>query len=194
MIMRVTDLPLLVFGGNCNDTGVELESVFVEGFLIRSNLSAWRKCEAVPLTRGALLSKKVRHEVPADGALQHLVEGLTEDPEVEMLKKLEQHNQKYCKILTNFGCDGTLLSMKAPVRTKSAGVMVKNSKERITALRRATTAGQNFHTTGGGHQNGDKFFKAQELRAWEFKIKLMEDAKKECKKYCDKQFKAGFII
>jgi hypothetical protein len=72
--------------------------------------------------------------------------------------------------------------------------MVKNTKERIVALRRATTAGQNFYTTGGGHLNSDEYFQAQELRARDSKTKLMEEAKKERKKYCDKQFKAIFII
>jgi hypothetical protein len=72
--------------------------------------------------------------------------------------------------------------------------MIKNTKEQIAALRRATTAGQNFYTTGGGHLNSDEFFQAQELRARKSKIKLMEDAKKERHKYCEKQFKAGFII
>jgi hypothetical protein len=94
---------------------------------------------------------------------------------------MEKNNEAFCKQLTDAGCDGPFLSTRAPVRTKSAGIMVQNSKERITALRRATTAGQYFYTTGGGHLNSNKFFKAQELRARESKIKLMEDAKKECK-------------
>jgi hypothetical protein len=191
--MRVTDLPLLVYGGSCNDTGIELPSAFEDGFSIRSNLLAWKKCGAVPLTRCALQSDKVRHEVPVHGALDHM-DNLTDDPEVEILKQLEISNRAFCQQLTNSGCDGSLLSIRAPVRTKSAGIMVKNSKERITALKRATTAGQNFHTTGGGHLNSDEFFKAQELRARESKIKLMEDAKKERHKYCESQFKAGFII
>jgi hypothetical protein len=193
MTMRVTDLPLLVFGGTCNDTGIECESAFVDGFSVTANLMAWRKCGAVPLTRSALKSDKVRHQVPVGPALENMEE-LTDDPEVEILRELERANESFCNQLTDLGCDGSVLSIKAPKRTKSVGIMVKNSKERITALKRATTAGQNFHMTGGGHLNSDEFFKAQELRARETKIKLMEEAKKERQKYCEKQFKAGFII
>jgi regulator of sigma D len=191
MAMRVTDLPLLVFGGFCNDTGLGIPSSFESGFSVASNLSAWKKCGAVPLTRSSLGSNKVRHEVPIAGLE---LQALSEDPEVELLKQIEQSNQQFCNELTDYGCDGSFLSIKAPVRKKTAGMMVKNSKERIIALKRATTAGQNFHTTGGGHLNSDEFFRAQELRARESKIKLMEEAKKERKKYCEKQFKAGFII
>jgi hypothetical protein len=57
--LKVVDLPMLVFGGVCSATKVVLADAFSEAFSVERNLSCWRKCGAVPLTRLPLRSNKV---------------------------------------------------------------------------------------------------------------------------------------
>ena len=78
LLLNVTDLPLLVFGGKCPKTGVELADPFTMAFSVELNLSCWRKCGAVPLTRRPLQSKNVRREVPIGDAAS-LVENEEEE-------------------------------------------------------------------------------------------------------------------
>ena len=63
LALGVNDLGLLVFGGTDPQTKVELQASFDLAFSPRICLSSWNKCGAVPLTRAALNSNKVRHEV-----------------------------------------------------------------------------------------------------------------------------------
>jgi hypothetical protein len=45
--LKVTHLPLLVFGGECPLTGVLLKDAFSSAFSIHSNLSCWCKCRVL---------------------------------------------------------------------------------------------------------------------------------------------------
>jgi hypothetical protein len=193
MTVRVTDLPLLVFGGICEATGVELENSFQKAFSNEANLSAWRKCGAVPLTRAALQSDKVRHEVPMMDALIDDT-GLTDNQQIQKLKQLDQMNCYYCQILASNGFDGKHFRIEAPKRWKVVAVSKPNTLARRIAMRNASTAGQTFHATGGGHLNSDDFFLAAEAKARENQVKLMEDLKKERDKYCKNQWAALRII
>jgi hypothetical protein len=191
--MRVTDLPLLVFGGVCERTGEELVNSFQTAFNIDLNQSAWLKCGAVPLTRTALKARAVRHEIPVMAALNDDT-GLTDSVEIRKLKELDQMNCYYCQILATAGFNGEPFRIEAPTRKKIVAVSKPNSLERIEALRKATTAGGMFHATGGGHINSDDFFKAAESKARDARIKAMEDIKKERMTYCDSQFAAIRLI
>ena len=189
----VTDLPLLVFGGTCNKTGIELRNAFQVAFSVEANLASWRKCGAVPLTRLPLNSKAVRHEVPVAGATEHL-QGISDDEEVEHLRRLESMNAFFCDILAGAGYDGTKLRKKAPTREKFVAVTKPNSKERVAALKKVSTAGQMFYATGGGHVNSDSFFVSTELKVRDAQIKVMEDTKKDRAKYCKDQLEAVMLI
>ena len=50
LTLQVTDLPLLVFGGKCPKTGVDLTDSFTSAFNVAANLNCWKKCGSVPLT------------------------------------------------------------------------------------------------------------------------------------------------
>lgn len=115
---RVTDLPLLVFGGTCNKTNVVLKNTFQDSFDHASNLSVWNACGAVPLTRSVLQSDKVRHEVPVMEALEQQ-EGLTisqDSKEIKKLVELDRINQFNCNVLSANGFDGTQLRIEASKR------------------------------------------------------------------------------
>jgi hypothetical protein len=70
MGLNITDLPFLVFGGKCDKCAAELQNPFQKAFDHISNLSVWEVCGVVPLTRLAIQSSKVRHEVPVMAALE----------------------------------------------------------------------------------------------------------------------------
>jgi hypothetical protein len=178
MTLQVTDLPLLVFGGECPTTGVLLRDAFSDAFSIQRNLSCWKKCGAVPLTMAPLKeSNKVRREVPV-GVAAARVAGQDEDEDIELLKSLEAMNRFYCDILTANGLDGEMLRKNAPTRETYVAVTQPHSKERVKAIKDAKTAGQMFYATGGRHLNCNEFFQARELSARETKIKLLEGKKK----------------
>jgi hypothetical protein len=196
MGVYITDLPLLVFGGTCDKSGAKLLNAFQEAFAHGSNLDNWASCGAVPLTRSALKSSKVRHEVPVMEALVQQ-EGLTttiDSPEIQKLIELDKFNLECCTTLTTFGFDGSKLRKEAPKRKKIVAVSKPNSLERQQAMKKASSAGQTFHATGGGHLNSDDFFKAHELKARESKIKAMEELKKDREKYCKDQWAAIRLI
>ena len=191
--LKVTDLPLLVFGGTCDKTGVELMNGFQMAFSISANKSVWHKCGAVPLTRLPLQLKEVRRQIPV-GVAATLVEDEEDDPEIEQLKQIESLNGFYCDTLTSFGYDGAQLLKAAPTRSTYVGVTQPHSKERIQAIKKAKSAGQLFYATGGGHVNTNEFFIASELKARDAQIKVMEDAKKDRGKYCKDQLGAVMLI
>jgi hypothetical protein len=193
--VKITDLPLIVFGGTCGKSGAVLENAFQEAFSHDSNLAGWAKCGAVPLTRLAVKSNKVRHEVPVMAALEQQ-EGLTsmDTPEVRKLIALDRLNLYFTNMLSANGFDGSKLRMEAPKRKTIVAVSKPNTLERQQAMRKATSAGQTFHATGGGHLNSDDFFKAAELKAREGKIKAMEEMKRERDKYCKDQWAALRLI
>jgi hypothetical protein len=196
MAVHITDLPLLVFGGHCTKSGAVLTNAFQDAFSHESNLAVWEKCGAVPLTRSAMKSNKVRHEVPVLAALAPQ-EGLTvtvESPEIRKLQELEDLNRFYCAILDANGFDGSKLRLDAPKRKSVVAVSKPNTVERQQAMKKAGSAGATFQATGGGHLNSDDFFKAAELKARENKLKAMEDLKKEREKYCRDQFAAIRLI
>jgi hypothetical protein len=175
--LRVSDLALLVFGGYCPQTGMKLRDAFSDAFSIERNLSCWKKCGAVPLTKAPLFSGEIRHEVPT-GAAALAMAGETEDPAVTQLRSLEIWNRYYCDVLTTNGCDGSKLRIDAPKRVTYVAVTEPHSMARVKAIKDAKTAGAMFFTTGGRHLNSDEFFKARALADRETRIKELEVKKK----------------
>jgi hypothetical protein len=180
LTLRITDLPLLVFGGECPCTGLKLRDAFSEAFSIARNLSCWRKCGAVPLTMAPIHSGEIRHQVPVGAAAEAATAaGVEEEEGIAQLKSLERMNQFYCDFLNANGYDGSLLLLKAPTRNTFVAVTEPQSNARVLAIKAAKTAGQMFHATGGRHLNSDEFFKARALSEREASIKALLTRKKK---------------
>jgi len=153
--IMVSDLPLLVYGGYDYIAKIVLINAFERAFSEKRNLSCWRKCGAVPLTRLPLQSKDVRHLLAVNGS--------PETQEAERLKQIEALNRFHCNFLTTQGFMGCALQKAAPrLRKQPPAVTVPQSKERIVAIKNAKAAGQMFFATGGQHLNSDEFFQARE--------------------------------
>lgn len=193
LTVAVIDLPLLVFGGKCSKTQVDLVDAFNKAFSNQANLSVWKKCGAVPLTRLPLQSNKVRQEVPVEGAAAQL-NAKPDNPGILALKRIEDLNKFYCDVLTAHGYDGKHLVKKAPTRSRYVGVTEAHSKERIAAIKTAKSAGQMFYATGGRHLNSDEFFQAQELKRRELEIAEIEKVRKNRRTYAQKHLAAIKLI
>jgi hypothetical protein len=180
LTLHITDLPLIVFGGKCPKTGIELRDSFSEAFSMARNLDCWRKCGAVPLTKAPIHSGQIRYQVPVGAAATAAASDGLEDEEegIAMLLELERMNEFYCAILDANGFDGDLLRMKAPTRNTFVAVTEPHSQARILAIQNAKTAGQMFHATAGRHLNSDEFFKARALTEREAKTKALVAKKK----------------
>jgi len=168
--ISVSDLPLLVFGGYDYITKVVLANAFERAFNRTRNLSCWKKCGAVPLTRLPLRSSMVRHQLAINGS--------PETQEAERLKQIETLNHFHCDLLAASGFLAEPLRKYAPrSRKKLPAVTVPKSKERIMAIKNAKRTGQMFYATGGQHLNSDEFFQAREHASRLEKAKKTEDQK-----------------
>jgi len=157
-VLVISDIALLVFGGMDPITGLRLSNSFEQAFLEKNNLSAWRKCGAIPLTRSALYLPGVRRELSQQGQAN------VEDKQQVKLKRIEEANHSQCAFLTARGYYGLALQRDAPrVQKTAAALTIRHSKERIEAIRKCKCAGQLFHATGGTHLNSNEFFKAKAL-------------------------------
>ena len=158
--IQINDLPLIVFGREATAEKEELCDAFAQSFSRELCLSAWKRCGSVPLTRAALKSDKVRHEVMLD---EHGNVDDACDPETRTLLRLEEVNHLSCDLLTSYGFDGSKLRIDAPRRKKLQQLTQPFSLERQEAIRQATTAGQLFHATGGTMLNSEDMFRAKAL-------------------------------
>ena len=154
----ISDIALLVFGGEDPVTGIKLRNAFEQAFNLQANVSAWQKCGAVPLTRSALNLPGARRKLSSEG------EANCEDSQQMRLKSIEQANHAHCGFLTGRGCCGNALKRDAPrVKKTPVALTVRHSAARIKAIRKAEGAGQLFHATGGTHLNSNEFFQAKAL-------------------------------
>ena len=151
----LADLAVLVFGGEDRITGTKIENTFEKAFSHEKNLSCWKKCGAVPLTRSPLQGPNVRMELERAGGESN--EGQ------KRLKELEHWNHCCCDFLTANGYAGFQLKMHAPIRRTTPAVTVPNTKARVQAIREAKSSGMMFYATGGQHLNSDDFFIARAL-------------------------------
>lgn len=157
---------MLVFGGKDPVTGHSLEDCFAQAFSKEKNLEAWAKVGAAPLTMACLSSHQVSHEAGDDG-----------DPFFQVYKKIAKENDLACKLLNVQGFDGHNLRVHLKSTNLNRELTVPHSKEMIELLSTATTHGQKFLVTGGGHATSDDCFKAAELVNRKAEIEAMEKEK-----------------
>ena len=176
--LQITDLPLLVFGGRDTSTNVDIRDSFSSAFSVDANISCWKKCGAVPLTRSSLLSNQVRHEVVVEdnGTID-----LESDPQVLLLANLELQNKTHCAILDSKGFDGSQFRLDAPrvLKTNTQVLTRPQTQERIEAIAKAKGAGQLFHVTGGEHISSNDFFKSRALTEKKEQVEKMEQEKSQ---------------
>jgi len=141
--MLITDLALLTFGGTNRVTGIRVDNTFEKAFSVARNLSCWKKCGAVPLTRSPLQLQCVRQEVARRPC------GSPEMAEELLLRDVEKWNQHHCDFLTSNGYAGDQMKACTRIRKTVPAVTVPNSKERIKA-----------------NQSKSKDFRANVLRDW----------------------------
>ena len=152
--LRIPDLVWIVFGGKKD--GITLKKAFEESFGIKANLHAWCKVGAVPLTRNCMWHEDVSHHVHID---ENGVINLEADPEAAKLQMWEDMNKSCCNFLNSLGCHGDHFLAECPKYfQKKTPITVPHSKERITELMKASTAGSHFHATGGEVLNSYEFF------------------------------------
>ena len=127
------------------------------------------------LTRSALLSNQLRHEVVTydNGTIDD-----DSDPQAVMLMNLELENKLCCSTLSNKGLDGDQLHLYAPkikkVITKPVTKPQTDPRIQETAIASANAAGHIFHATGGEHFNYDNYSKSQALIEQNLNIKKIE--------------------
>ena len=170
--MVLTDLALLIFGGVDRITGMLIYNTFEKAFSKEKNLSCWKKCGVVPLTRYPLQLQCVRQEIERGP-------GVSENKAEMLLRDLERWNHYYCDFLSSNGYAGHQLKACAPVRRTISAITVPNSKARLKAIQMAKMAGQMFFATGGQHLNADDFFKAKALSQHQGQAALLEKEKLE---------------
>ena len=79
-----------MFGGKDTSNNVDIQDSFSYTFSVDANMSCWKKCGVIPLTKSSLLSNQVRHEVIVedDGTID-----LVTDPQVVLLANLKLQNK-----------------------------------------------------------------------------------------------------
>ena len=75
-----------MFGGKDTSTNVDVQDSFSSAFSVDANISCWKKCGAIPLTKSSFLSNQVRHEVVVkdDGTIDLVI-----DPQAVRLANLQ---------------------------------------------------------------------------------------------------------
>jgi len=160
----------LIFGGRDNVTGMKLDNVFEKSFSHEKNLSVWRRCGTVPLTRSPLQLQCVRNQVS---------EGSAHKKEELLLRELQRWNHYYSDFLVSNGYTREQLKACVPVRKTTPAITVPNTKERVKAIQKAKTSGQMFFATGGQHLNAEDFFRAKALASRHAEAASLEKVKLE---------------
>jgi hypothetical protein len=139
---------LVVFGGTDPISGVVVPcSAFDVAFSKERNCAVWEKCGAAPLTRACLQNNsQVRREMGDD-----------EDATNMAMVHIQESNNVSTHFLLCNGYNGN--AFKDTIKKVSRkSVTVRHSSERIEKIQRATTHGNLFHATGGGHLTDDDIF------------------------------------
>eukprot|EP00804_Cyclotella_cryptica_P026199 CCRYP_009772-RA/>CCRYP_009772-RA protein AED:0.17 eAED:0.17 QI:0/0/0/1/0/0/3/0/383 len=160
-----------------SDSALEL------GFSKEQNCEAWKKVGATPLTRACLKNQnQVRRKMgdakdAANNTMQHIQ--TTNYLSTYFLKE-------HC-----FNSDALKASLK---KVKKQSVTVRNSQEWIDAISKATTHGNLFHATGGGHLTDEDVFFALQKKKVKAEIKQLKKKKDVSLKMGDVAAKANAII
>ena len=178
--VRVSDIPLLVFGKSSNrrlNDAVELEHAFDRAFGVERSREVWRKIGISPFTRNCLQNSNVAHELIMleDGTID-----LEADPSTVALIDIERKNHAAVNALNEGGYDGDVFKKYAP-RKKLQQVLVTtaNTRARQDALSSVKYSSQHFILTNGDTLNSDDFFISEERQARQEKIKSLLELKKK---------------
>jgi len=173
--VTINDLPLIVFGCTDPETGIGLVNAFELAFNRDACLSAWRKCGNVPLTMCVLNDPEIRHEVIM---LNEFETDCDLDHQGERLLLLEEANYQACVFLSTVGCDGFQLRTTAPRSARKRYQLTEpQSKERIEAIKNASSAGKMFYATHDQYLNAGEFFEARAKAKREKEIKNLQSMK-----------------
>ena len=83
-----------------------------------------------------------------------------------------------CDFLSTVGCGGSQLRTTAPRSARKRYQLTEpQSKERIEAIKNASSAGKMFYATHGQHLKSDKFFEARAKAKCEQEIKKLQSMK-----------------
>ncbi len=139
---------LVVFGGTDLVSGVVVPcSAFEMGFSKEQNCAVWEKCGAAPLTRACLQSNsQVRRELGDD-----------DDATNTAMLHIQESNNVSTHFLSRIGYNGKVFKNTIK-KVNRKSVTVRHSMERIAKIQKATTHGNLFHATGGGHLTDDDIF------------------------------------
>ena len=156
---------LVVFGGTDPiSSAVVLCSAFDMGFSKEQNCAVWEKCGAAPLTRACLQNNsQVRREIGDD-----------DDAANTAMTRIQESNNVSTHFLSRNGFDGNVFKDNVK-KVSRKSVTVWHSMERIEKIQQATTHGNLFHATGGGHLTDDDIF-------WLHKRRLLKHKLRNCKR------------
>jgi hypothetical protein len=155
---------LVVFGGTDPVSGVVVPcSAFEMGFSKEHNCAVWEKCGAATLTRACLQNNsQVRRELGNDN-----------DATNTAMLHIQESNNVSTHFLSRIGYNGEVFKNTIK-KVNRKSVTVRHSMERIAKIQKATTHGNLFHATGGGHLTDDDIFLAAQKKVIETQIKEMQ--------------------
>ena len=175
---------LIVFGGVDPVSKVVVsESAFDVAFSKERNCEVWKKVGAAPLTRACLQNhNQVRREM-----------GDAKDAANNTMQLIQSTNDLSTYFLKEHGFNSDVF--KASIKkVQKQSVTVRNSQERIDAISQATTHGNLFHATGGGHLTDKDVFLALQKKKVEAEIKQLKKKKDVSLKMGDVVAKANAIL
>ena len=166
--IQSTDIPLIIFGGDPQEIG--LENAFERAFSYEKNINIWAEIGVNPFTRKCLQNDKVKHEIvmQEDGTIDVDADHLS----VKLLE-IEGMNKTSTALLDLHGLDGILFKICAPRLDKAktnVGVTVPQSRARQDLLAKAATVCSRFYANGGEMINPDDYFIAEERKQRSIKV------------------------
>ena len=198
--IRPTDIPLLIFGGLVGDgdddeiIDIGLQNAFEEAFGFETNKRVWKDIGIIPFNRKCLQDDKVKHElvVLADGTID-----LDADPLTETLLSIERSNKNAVDFLNKLGFDGEQFRKCAPsvaIAKLNTAVTVPQTRERQNVLLKATSAGDRFRATGGGHIGLDDWFIGKERERRDATVLKLSERKKKWEESKVRESEAKCVI
>ena len=155
--IKPTNILLLIFGCRVGDddggepTEIGLRNAFEEAFGYVANKKVWKDIGVLPFNRNCLKDDQVKHHIVvlADGTIDVDADPLTKTP-----LSMERSNMGAVDFLNEMGYDGEKFRKRAPtinIAKLNTCVTLPQTRERQDALLKASTAGNRFCATGGGH-------------------------------------------
>ena len=190
--IQPTDIPLMIFGGDPQDIG--LENAFERAFSFKKNVNIWAEIGVNPFNRKCLQDDKVKHEIVMheDGTID-----VDADPLSVKLLEIEGVNKTSIALLDLHGLDGSVFKICAPRLDKAktnVGVTVPQSRARQDLLAKAATAGTRFYATGGEMLNSDDYFIAEERKQRSVAVNKLKTKKEQYQEQIIQESEAKAVI